>query len=141
MKVNFPRGLVFDLSNIPEDFDEQIRKAFHDYTDGTHPDYTFHDKLAFIDRTVELLRRSSDSYDAVKHLLHGLCEYYLDELDRMPESDDYNCIEFMEQCWTDGKKSQRLYGHHTEYSENTKENDEIMKLLIRVMKVVLDYEE
>lgn len=49
MKVNFPRGLVFDLDNIPDDFEAQIRQAFHDFTEGTRKEYTYQDKLLFID--------------------------------------------------------------------------------------------
>lgn len=47
----FPRDVEVRItphSMVTDEFRQQIRKAFHDYTAGTHPDYMVQDKLAFI---------------------------------------------------------------------------------------------
>ena len=49
MKIKFPRNVVVDTDNIPQDFEEQIRASFKAYTEGTAEAYTYQDKLAYID--------------------------------------------------------------------------------------------
>ena len=56
MNVKFPRGLIIDLDNIPENFEAEIQKAFAEYTEGTNPAYMYQDKLAFIDRMCQLAK-------------------------------------------------------------------------------------
>jgi len=143
MKITLPRGLSFDLDNIPEDFDEQIRKTFHDYTDGTNPAYMFEDKLAFIDRTLEYLHHTADedSYGTVKSLCLERMEYQINEYDEFPDMEDYRCFEFMETCYLVGRDSHRLYDGNTCFAKDHKDNEKIYKLLIRIMKIVLDYGE
>ena len=52
MILHFPRGVevrITPRSVVTDEFRQQIWKAFHDYAEGTHPDYLNQDKLAFID--------------------------------------------------------------------------------------------
>ena len=53
----FPRGAqicITPQSVVTDEFRKKIRKAFHDYTEGTAKAYRIQDKLAFIDRIREL---------------------------------------------------------------------------------------
>ena len=62
--LQFPRGIVitifpYDMSEFHqhkfwEDFREQIKKSFRDYTKGTNPEYIVEDKLSFINLIREL---------------------------------------------------------------------------------------
>lgn len=62
--LQFPRGIVItifphDMSPFHQvefwdDFREQIKKSFRDYTNGTNPDYIIQDKLSFINLIREL---------------------------------------------------------------------------------------
>ena len=67
--INLPRGLEVDISNLPEDFKEQIEQAFREYTSGTAKAYMYVDKLGFIDRCVEYLNGNEDSDDVVNTLV------------------------------------------------------------------------
>lgn len=143
MMITLPRGLNFNLNHIPEDFDEQIRKAFHDYTSGTNPAYMFEDKLSFIDSTLEYLHKTvhEDAYSTVKELCLERMEYTLNECDEFPDMEDYKCFEFMETCYLAGRDSHRLYDGHACFADNLRDNEKIYRLLIRIIKIVLDYEE
>ena len=142
MKVRFPKGIVVDLDNVPEDFEEQIQKAFGDYTYGTAKDYRYQDKLAFIDKIVEKLHKGGDSWDAVKALLMDRFEYELDECGDLPDRDDFESVEFMEECYTKGREDGRLYyqfrddrgivDHHV--------YEKIMMLEYQAIKAVIEWE-
>ena len=139
MKVNFPRGLVFDLDNIPDDFEAQIQKAFHDYTDGTRKEYMYQDKLCFIDRTVELLHGGKRNDALVDEWLSGYADHERNENGYFITKDDAFSWESMEAMVDVGRKQQSLYGEYTE--KGSHEDEKIMKLLVRTIKVVMDYGE
>lgn len=139
MKVNFPRGLVFDLDNIPEDFEAQIRQAFHDFTDGTNEAYTYRDKLLFIDRTVNLLHGQCDDGALVDEWLAGYAEQERKENGYFISKDDAFSWDSMVAMVDVGRKQQSLYGEYAEKGSHT--DEKIMKLLVRAIKVVMDYGE
>ena len=142
MKVNFPRGLVFDLDNIPEDFEAQIRQAFHNYTDntdGTRKEYMYQDKLCFIDRTVELLHGGKRNDALVEDWIVDYTAHERQEYGHFVSKDDVYSEESMEAMVDVGRKQQSLYGEYTEKGRH--EDEKIMKLLVRAIKVVMDYGE
>lgn len=139
MKVHFPRGLVFDLDNIPEDFEAQIRQAFHDFTDGTREEYTYQDKLLFIDRTVDLLHGKCDDGALVDEWLDGYAEHERKENGYFISKDDAFSWDSMVAMVDAGRKQQSLYGEYAE--KGSHEDEKIMKLLVRAIKAVMDYEE
>lgn len=144
MIIRLPRNLEIDINNMPDDFDDIIRKAFRDYTEGTHEDYRYCDKLSFIDRCVELLHRDTDADTEIKNLILERTEYELDEYDDFPEKDEFWSMDFMCECYDKGKKDSQMYS--TYYSErecinkcDKHLNDKIMKLLVRIIKIVINY--
>lgn len=147
MRIIFPRGIEIDTENIPDDFDEIIKKCFSEYTNGTRKDYRYQDKLAFIDRCVELLHRAGDEEDAVKTLILDRTEYELDEFGEFPDKDDFWSLDFMCDCYAHGKEDMKMYSNKYYSVEQCMKsgeknlNDTIMKLLERVIKVVINYED
>ena len=146
MIVFLPRNVRIDLDDIPNDFEAIVRKTFHDYTSGTAVAYRYHDKLAFIDRCSEIFHRSANCHEAVKTLIVDRTEFELDEYGELPDKDDFWSMEFMEDCYEQGKKDAQLYSKYYSESEcmqrNDKHlNDKIMKLMERIIKVVINYED
>lgn len=134
MKIEFPRNIVVDVNNVPDDFDEIILAAFEDYTEGTREDYTYQDKLAFIDRCRELLHHSQNEANCVMELMKNRFEYEVNECGEFPDKSDFLSIEIMEQCYHEGKTN--LYAH---YTGDHHIDDKIMELLARAIKVVINY--
>ena len=142
MIVKFPKGIRVDLKNIPDDFEDQIKAAFADYTTGTSKDYTYQDKLAFIDLIVEGLHHAGDEWDAVKDYLHERFEYDLDNGLGMPDTSDYDGIEALQDVYLKGREDGRLHSQF-EDEHGFKDHhiyDKIMKLEYRAIKAVMDYE-
>lgn len=140
MIIRLPRKVEIDLDNIPEDFDQIVRDTFRDYTEETRDDYCFEDKLCFIDRCVELLRKVDDPDDEVMKLMKDYLEYEVREYATVPEEGDYLCFDFMEQCFRAGREKSRLYSDSEKYAKNRRDHEKIEKLLLRIMRVVIDYE-
>ena len=137
MKVHFPRGLVFDLDNIPDDFESQIRQAFHDFTNGTRKEYTYQDKLLFIDKMVNLLHGEGNDGALVDEWLDGYAEHERKENGYFISKDDAFSWDSMVSMVGLGRKQQSLYGEYTE--KGSHEDEKIMKLLGRAIKAVMDY--
>ena len=140
MIIRLPRRVEIDLDNIPENFDQIIRNTFRDYTEGTRDEYCFEDKLCFIDRCIELLRKVEDSDDEVIKLMAGYLDYEVRKYGEIPEESDYLSIAFMEQCFRAGREKARLYSESEKYAKNRRDHEKIEKLLLRIMRVVIDYE-
>ena len=136
MKIKFPRGVEVDIDKVPEDFEEQIRKSFQGYTEGTAKEYRYHDKLAYIDRCREYAHGDKDPDFAVGELIKDtFCDRY-DEFGEFTSESDFLSAEFMEDCYRAGNMN--LYSH---YTNDHHKDDKIMKLLERAIKVVINYEE
>ncbi|MDO5845103.1 MAG: hypothetical protein Q4Q53_08170 [Methanocorpusculum sp.] len=135
MKIKFPRGVEIDVDNVPNNFEDVIRESFEGYTKGTAEDYTYQDKLAYIDLCRKYLHRAEDTNSCVLKLMKDYLEYEVSEQGEVPDKDDYLSIEFMETCYENGRTN--LYDH---YYNDHHTNDKIMALLVRVIKVVINYE-
>lgn len=137
MIINLPRGLSFDLDHLPDDFEEQVKRAFSEFTELTHPDYTFQDKLMFIDVAVENLNGNKSAHKAVMEMMKDSFEYQVEEYGDFPNESDFLSVEFMEECYKKGQKSQRLFSR---YNVDRHEEEKIEKMLIRLINAVLSYE-
>ena len=134
--------LKFDLKEIPDDFEEQVQAAFGEYTKGTNKDFTYQDKLCFIDKIVENLHRAGDEWDAVKEYLMDRFEYDLDNGCGIPDTSDYDGIEALQDCYTKGREDGRLY-YQFEDENGIKDHhiyDKIMELEYRAIKAVIEWE-
>ena len=135
MKIKFPRNVVVETDNIPQDFEKQIRASFKAYTEGTAEAYTYQDKLAYIDLCRKYLHRAEDTSDCVLALIKEYLEYEVTEQGEIPDKEDYLSVEFMATCYENGRTN--LYDH---YTGNHHVDDKIMDLLARAIKVVINYE-
>lgn len=143
MIITFPRNIRIDLASPPDNFEEIIRQSFHDYTKGTHSDYTYQDKLSYIDRCRSLLHHnghSPDTHEVVMDLMKNRFEYKVDECGEFPDESDYLSVDFMEECYDKGADDSKcdLYAH---YTGDHHVDDRIMSLIVRAIKVVINYEE
>lgn len=132
--IELPRGMKVDVFALPDDFDEQIRQAFADYTDGTSSDYTYQDKLAFIDCVRKYLHHAVDSTVCVKDLVLETYEANLDEQWELTDIGEFNTLEFMEYAFDKGRTN--LYAH---YTGDHHIDDKIMEMVVRIIKVVIAY--
>ena len=137
--INLPRGLEVDIFDLPEDFKEQVEQAFREYTSGTAKAYMHADKLGFIDRCVEYLNGNEDSYDVVNTLVEEeMIAEWRNNGEIIKEDDIYN-IDFMEDCYKKGKEDARLNSHFR--TDDHHIYDQIQKVLVRIIKVVMSYED
>mgnify|MGYP006873063398 CR=1 FL=1 len=135
-------GIRIDIYNPPEDFEDQIKASFWEYTTGTHKDFTYQDKLSFIDQIVESLHKAGDEWDAVKNLLIDQFEYDLDNGFGLPDTEDYNSLEFMQECYSRGVEDHKLH-YQFEDKNGFKDHhvyDKIMMLEYRAIKAVIEWE-
>lgn len=137
MTITLPRGLEVNPYNLSDDFEKQIQDAFTDYTEGTREEYTFQDKLCFIDLCVEDCHGTGDSDDIVMADLKNRIGRDIEYGD-FPEKDDYFSVEGMEYYYNLGKESQRMYSHN--YPGDKHDKEAIEKMLIRIIQAVLRWE-
>lgn len=134
MKIRFSGYLEIDTDHIPDDFDEKVRESFRRFTDGTAKDYTFVDKLAYIDVMRRNLHQANDAEVCVRKMINGLMDYHIREIGDIPEKSDFLSVDFMTSCFDAGRTN--LYAH---YTGDHRIDYVIMKLLVRAIKVVIDY--
>lgn len=134
MIINFPNKVIINTDNIPNDFDELIKKSFAEYTEGTAEKCMYMDKLAYIDLCRELLHRSFNEEERVLEMMTDYFEYEVMEHGEIPEKSDFTGIEFLASCYRAGKTN--LYSH---YAKTAVTNEKILKLLVRMIKVVINY--
>jgi hypothetical protein len=137
MKISLPRGVNIDIDNVPNDLENIVWRAFAEYTEGTASAYTFADKLCFIDAVTKRLhhRDSGNVQDLIKKRFN----YELMEQGRIMDSDEfYGDMAFFEDCYTLGEKDSSLYSY--DYCEDRRDNEKIMKILVRVITAVMNWE-
>lgn len=137
--IELPRGVIVDVFNLPKDFEDQIIESFKGYTAETAKEYRYCDKLGYIDCCVQHLNGDKCSYDIVDKMVEGRILYEWREYGEIIEKDDVYCFEFMEECYDRGKKDARLCSHFG--SDDHHIYDQIQKVLVKVITIVMNYEE
>lgn len=140
LTVRLPRGLFFDVYDLPDDFEEQVQKDFSEFTKGTAKDYTFMDKLRFIDLASHYLHGGKSEEEAVRELIHNKLDYELNEFGNFPNESDYLSVEFMEMCYLEGRRNQRLDSDGFKDADSYKDREQIEKMLLRFINAVVSYE-
>lgn len=141
--LKFPHGVVVDINNVPEDFDAIIAKSFSEFTYGTAKEYTYQDKLYYIDLMRKYAHQNSDeeidSWDEVKKLIKKRFEYNLEENGEITSEYEYLNTDFMVECYEAGLRegNRPLYD---KYGDDHHIYDKVMSLLSRAIKVVMDWE-
>lgn len=141
MIIEFPNKVKVDIDNVPEDFDDQIRESFRIYTEGTNPKYIDADRLGYLDLCAERANnpKNISAYDFVCEMAEKRFKYDIEELGTIPNDEEFTCIEFMESCYEAGAERKRL---HQSYSDkNHQDVDKLDRILCRVIRVVMEYQE
>lgn len=140
LTVTLPKGLVVDVYDLPEDFEKQVQKAFEEFTELTANDYTYQDKLMFIDLAAYFLHGAKEAEERVRELIHEKLDYDLGEYGSFPDEYDYLSTEFMELCFKEGGQSQKLHSDRFEGVKEHKDREQIEKMLERFIKAVILFE-
>lgn len=136
MIIELPRKIQVDTNNIPDDLYQVVQRAFAEYTKGTRAEYTYQDKLCFIDLMAEKIQHA-DASDKVNQLIKDTFAYELDEQGEITDLSTFYSIEFMENCYRLGQNDHKLYA---KCGQSRRENDAIMQIEAIVIKAVMDYE-
>ena len=127
--VKLPRGIEVDIFDLPEDFEEQIKESFRGYTEETAKECRYCDKLGYIDCCIKHLNGGKRSDDIVNEMVEGRILYEWRENGEIIEEDDIYCFEFMEDCYDNfGSDDHHIY-------------DQIQKVLVKVITIVMNYED
>ena len=139
MTIKLPMDVEIEMNTrLPYDFDDIIRKIFKEYLGEAKTENLDFNKLKFIDLCIASIRNSKDAKEAVQDIMLKQTEYRLRMLNQFPEKNSFFNMNFMAHYYEMGRASALL---HAEYSGNDTENETIMKAVIRIIKVVSDYEE
>lgn len=133
--IKLPMGVKVDVFNLPEDFDDIIKRTFYEYTEGTAEDYRFCDQLIFIDHVIESITCNDDEYDKVEEICTEHLQYSMGEYGEIPDKEEYYSVEFMQECYKKGVNDTRLYQHYG--SDDHHVYDAIQKAIVRIITVVM----
>ncbi|MCD7882514.1 MAG: hypothetical protein LUI87_02230 [Lachnospiraceae bacterium] len=133
--LEFPRGVQVDVFNPPEDFEEQIRKSFAGYTEGTNKDYTYQDKLAYIDLMRIYAHGEPDGEETAEEYITERFEYELHENGTFLKESDFRTTEVLSDMWERGHLDL-----HASFTGDHHIDERIQQLLVRAIKVVINYE-
>lgn len=137
MILNLPNNGVIDTQNITPEFENIVKKSFAGYTEGTNPEYMYQDKLCYLDRLRKVFHRVECTSDAVNALIKEDFAYALDEFGEIKGEEDFYNIEFMEECFDAGFLPMYLNG----YGATKRNYEKDMKVLLDIIKIVVNYKE
>lgn len=133
--LEFPRGVQVDVFNPPEDFEAQIRESFAGYTEDTNKDYTYQDKLAYIDLMRVYAHGDPDGAEEAENYILERFEYELKENGEFMRESDFRTSEVLSDIWERGHLDL-----HASYTNDHHIDEKIQQLLVRAIKVVIEYE-
>lgn len=141
--IELPRGVVVDVFNLPDDFEEQIKESFRGYTVGmgtaTAKEHRYCDKLGYIDFCVRYLNDDKYSDDVVNDMVENRILYEWRENGKIIQENDVYCFEFMKDCYRKGNENAKLYSHFG--SDDHHIYDQIQKVLVKVITIVMNHED
>lgn len=136
--ITLCRELQVDIFNVPEDFDEQIIEAFKAYTKGTSHDYTYVDKLGFIDWCVERINGYEDDFEKMENLVKQMIADHFEFSPEIIDGEDTYNLGVMVYIYRTARNRTRLeqfYG-----TDDHHEYDRIQQLMCRIIKTVMNFE-
>ena len=144
MIIRLPWISPIDTLNLAEDFEDQVKESFKEFTKERSTDYTWIDKMMYISRLPLIFRNTTNLSDRtiakgeVKDLIHERLDYELEEEDDVIDRDDVYSFDFMCDCFTYGMRYMRPLHEYEPYSSS--KNEETEKVMFRIMKIVMDWE-
>lgn len=136
MIIKLPHVEPINTLALTDDFEDRVKESFAKFTELTNEDYTHEDKLLYLDNLRKLwLHKDIDGISAVKDLIIERAEFQLSEYDELPDTDDYNCLEFMGACYDKGK----YINFRDDYEKSTSQNNKTLKVIARIIKIVMNW--
>lgn len=135
MIIKLPHIDPVDTLKPPCDLSDRVSYSFTKFTELTHPDYTYEDKLLYLDNLRGFLH-PVNAEDSVKNLILDVAEFELDEYGELPDKDDFWDLGFMAECYRKGDKTFRAVYERTSHRDNEK----TLKVIFEIIKVVTNWE-
>jgi hypothetical protein len=135
MIIKLPHVEAIDTLNIPDDFEKRVYESFKKFTEMTSKDYTFEDKLMYLDNLRNFLH-PGDAEQTVKNIILHNTEFQLDEYGDFPDKDDFFSLEFMCECFEAGNKKFRFM-----YENSSCNNDKTHKVIFEIIKIIVNWSE
>lgn len=138
MIIRLPHIEQISTEQLPNNFDDLVRESFAKFTQGTSKYYRFVDKLLYLDNLRKYYTTDFKyDYDAVKKIMTNYFEFKIDEFEEFPDERDFLSTEFMEVCFKEGFFPLRRY-----YDlDSSSRNDRVQKTILRIIQLVVNYEE
>lgn len=136
--ITLCRGRQIDIFNVPENFEELIVEDFKAYTDGTNHDYTYVDKLGFIDRCIERIIGFDDDYNETEDILKKMISDHFEYSHEIIEEENLWGFDTMVQIYRTARERSRLKQYYG--SDDHHEYDLIQQLMCRIIKAVMNFE-
>lgn len=145
MRLKLPWIEPFDTLELPQDFEDLVRRSFAKFTQETNPRVSWKDKMLYISRLPLYFKGRTSGWsedveaeNAVKEIIHSRMDYKLEDEDNVLERDDIYSFDFMCDCYAAGMRSLNPLQDWEHYSYST--NEETQKVMFRIMQIVIDWE-
>lgn len=137
MKIRLPYIETIETECLPDNFEELVKKSFVNFTKGTNKDYTFEDKLLYLDNLRKFyLRGYTDTSFEITKILGESYREQLDNHDDILEKEEVLSTEFMEYCFDKGFMPFR----DTWDKWSSSANDRAHKAIVAIIKIVINFE-
>ena len=137
MRIRLPYIESIETEQLPNNFEELVKISFTKFTEGTNKDYTFEDKLLYLDNMRKYyLRGYTDTNFEITKLLGENYRYQLDEYGTTLEKEEVLSTEFMEHCFDKGFMPFRDSWDKWSSSRN----DNIHKVILKIIEIVVNFE-
>lgn len=136
MIIKLPYVQPINTLNLPEDFENKVIESFSKFTDGTNSDYTYQDKLCYIDNLKKFYMIRENGNHDVKDLVARIVINNLEGCGEIPEKEEFFSVEFMEKCYESG-----FLPFLQEYEKrSSSKNDETLKVIFKIIQIVINWE-
>ena len=138
MIIKLPWIEPIDTLNLPDDFEDKVKESFAKFTEGTSKEYTYQDKLSYLDNLrIAYLRGNIDSEEIIKKIIADRVWYELEENGNMPTADDILSVEFMAECFEAG-----FMPFLDQYDKrSSSRNERILKVIFKIIQIVVNWSE
>ncbi|MBF0778157.1 hypothetical protein [Streptococcus cuniculi] len=137
MKIRLPYVEPIETECLPENLEDLVKKSFVNFTKGTNKDYTFEDKLLYLDNLRKsYLRDCTDTSFEITKILGEAYRHQLDEHFDILEKEDVFSTEFMEYCFDKGFMPLR----DTWDKWSSSANDRAHKAIVAIIKIIINFE-
>lgn len=137
MRIRLPYIEQINTECLPDNFEELVKKSFINFTKGTNKNYTFEDKLLYLDNLRKFyLRGYTDTSFEITKILGESYRQQLDDYDDVLEKEEVLSTEFMEHCFDRGFMPFR----DTWDKWSSSANDRAHKAIVTIIKIIINFE-